>query len=341
MSVIDLLPKVEISYEWQSPNFYEGLKYKSVPVLLKGLVKSWPIVTAANQSDEYLFNYLCSKASPGLVSTLEAPFSTNGYIFYNDTLQGFNFERKQARFREFCDRLLSFRNKNSAFLSIQSAFIDEHFPGVDVENVMTVMGDKLRPRIWIGNKTVVGTHYDDADNIACVVAGRRRFTLFPPHQIKNLYVGPLEFTPAGATISMASLVNPDFDRFPLLREALDQALVADLEPGDGLFIPTLWWHHVEALGEINALINYWCGGSIGGELAPPYPHAAMLMSMLAIHQLSPSTKKAWKAMFDYYVFHESGDIAGHLPQDKRGIMSGIEGDAADRLRKWLISQLQK
>lgn len=341
MSVIEQLPKVEVSYDWKSPEFYEVLKKKSVPVLLKGLVSSWPIVQAGNHSDESLLDYLCDKASPGLVSTLEAPFSTNGYFFYTDTLQGFNFERKQAKFREFCDRLLSYRNRNSAFLSIQSAFLDENFPGVDVENVMTIMGSNLRPRIWIGNKTVVGTHYDDADNIACVVAGRRRFTLFPPGQIKNLYVGPLEFTPAGATVSMASLINPNFIKYPLLRQALDHAVVADMEPGDGLYIPTLWWHHVEALGEINALINYWCGGSIGGHRAPPYPHAAMLMSMLAMDQLSPATRKAWKAVFNYYVFREDGDIAEHLPRDKRGIMSGIDEAAADRLRKWLVSQLQK
>ena len=341
MSIIEQLPKVEISYDWKSPGFYDVLKQKSVPVLLKGLVSSWDIVRAGNHSDEYLLDYLCDKASPGLVNTLEAPSSTNGYFFYNETLQGFNFEKKQARFRDFCDRLLSYKNKKSAFLSIQSAFIDEYFPGVETENPMTIMGENLRPRIWIGNKTVVGTHYDDADNIACVVAGQRRFTLFPPDQIKNLYVGPLEFTPAGATVSMASLVNPDFIKYPRLKFALEYAVVADMEPGDGLYIPTLWWHHVEALGEINTLINYWCGGSIGGDRAPPYPHAAMLMSILAMNELPISARKAWKAMFDYYVFHENGDTAEHLPQGKRGIMSGIDEVSAERLKKWLISQLQK
>lgn len=341
MSVIDQLPKVEISYDWQAPDFYEFLKAKSVPVLLKGLVGSWPMIKAANQSDESLFDYLCNRASPGLVNILEAPPATNGYFFYNDGLQGFNFERKHAKFRDFCNRLLNGRNKNASVLSIQSAYVDEYFPGADSENRMTVMGENLRPRIWIGNKTVVATHYDDADNIACVVAGRRRFTLFPPHQIPNLYVGPLEYTLAGATVSMASLVNPDFVKYPRLKQALEHALVADMEPGDGLFIPTLWWHHVEALGEVNALVNYWCGGSISGERSPPYPHAAMLMSMLAMDKLSPSAKKAWKAMFDFYVFNEEGEIAGHLPADKRGIMSGIDDAAADRLKKWLVSQLQK
>ncbi|AQT60295.1 cupin-like domain-containing protein [Cellvibrio sp. PSBB023] len=341
MSLIDILPKVEVSYEWGAPDYYQTLKEKSVPVLLKGLVKSWPIVSAGGYSDESLLEYLCGKVAPGMVSTLEAPFSTRGYFFYSDTLQGFNFERKQAKFHDFCERLLSYKYKSSAFLSIQSAFVDEYFPGVDVENRMTIMGDNLRPRIWIGNKTIVGTHYDDADNIACVVAGKRRFTLFPPDQIKNLYVGPLEFTPAGATISMASLTQPDFTKYPRLKQALEYAVVADMEPGDGLYIPTLWWHHVEALAEINVLINYWCGGAIGGDQESPYPHAAMLMSLLAMNKRSPSARRAWKALFDYYVFREDGEIAEYLPQDKRGIMAEIDEVAAERLKKWLISQLQQ
>lgn len=341
MSILDQLPKIEVSHDWESPDFYETLKEKAVPVVLKGFVKDWPIVQAGKHSDERLLEYLCNRASAGMVNTLEAPLSTKGYFFYSDTLQGFNFERKLARFNDFCERLLSYRGKSSAFLSIQSAYVDEHFPGLDKENTMSVMGNDLRPRIWIGNKTIVGTHYDDADNVACVVAGKRRFTLFPPHQIKNLYVGPLEFTPAGATISMASITNPDFTKYPRLKQALNHAVVADMEPGDGLYIPTLWWHHVEALGEINVLINYWRGGAIGGSQAPPYPHAAMLMSLLAMKTLSPSARKAWKAMFDYYVFHEDGEIAEHLPQDKRGIMAEIDEAAAERLKKWLVSQLQQ
>lgn len=341
MSVIGQLPKVEVSYEWKSPHFYETLKEKSAPVLLKGLVCEWPIVKAAQTSDESLFDYLCERSAPGPINTLEAPYSTHGYFFYNDTLQGFNFERKQAKFRDFCNRLLNYRHINSAYLSIQSAFVDEYFPGVQLENNITIMGDQLRPRIWIGNKTIVGTHYDDAENIACVVAGRRRFTLFPPNQVSNLYPGPLEFTPAGATVSMASLVNPDFIKFPRLKQALENAWVADMEPGDALYIPTLWWHHVEALGEVNALINYWSGGAIGGDRSAPYPHAAMLMSMLALNGLPASARKAWREMFEYYVFLEQGEIAAHLPLAKRGIMGGIDEAAAEQLKKWLISQLQK
>ena len=119
------------------------------------------------------------------------------------------------------------------------------------------------PRIWIGNRSLVSTHFDLSDNIACVVAGRRRFTLFPPEQLPNLYVGPLDHTMAGQPASMVELNAPDFERFPRFREALAAAVTAELEPGDAIYIPTLWWHQIEALAPFNILVNYWW------EDAPP------------------------------------------------------------------------
>jgi len=60
--------------------------------------------------------------------------------------------------------------------------------------------------------------------------GRRRFTLFPPEQIANLYVGPLDFAPTGAAMSMVNLRNPDFARHPRFKEALAATQVAELGP---------------------------------------------------------------------------------------------------------------
>ena len=57
----------------------------------------------------------------------------------------------------------------------------------------------------------------------------RRFTFFPPEQLENLYVGPIDFSPAGQPISLVDILNPDYAKFPKYKNAEDAALFADLE----------------------------------------------------------------------------------------------------------------
>jgi hypothetical protein len=125
------------------------------------------------------------------------------------------------------------------------------------------------PSIWIGNRTIASCHYDAPNNIACVAVGRRRFTLFPPEQIFNLYPGPLEPTPGGQAVSTVDFRQPDFTRFPRFREALAAGMSAELEPGDAVYVPSMCWHHVEGLSAFNALVNYWWSS------APAYIPTAM------------------------------------------------------------------
>ncbi len=57
---------------------------------------------------------------------------------------------------------------------------------------------------------------------------------------------------------MVDFADPDFARHPRFREAHGRTRrSAELEPGDLLFYPALWWHHVEALDAFNILVNYW------------------------------------------------------------------------------------
>ena len=81
--------------------------------------------------------------------------------------------------------------------------------------------------------------------------------LFPSGQIKNLYVGPLDFTLSGQAISLVDFHAPDFERFPRFKLALQHAQVAELEPGDAIYIPSLWFHHVESFDPLSILMNYW------------------------------------------------------------------------------------
>jgi hypothetical protein len=58
-------------------------------------------------------------------------------------------------------------------------------------------------------------------------------------------------------ISLVDVHNPDLARHPRFERAAAAAQVAELEAGDAIFIPYMWWHSVQSLAPFNILINYW------------------------------------------------------------------------------------
>src|SRR5690606_6731513 len=143
--------------------------------------------------------------------------------------------------RALVERLLALRGSAEApSLYAGSTPTPDSIDGFAAENPLPI-DTGAQPRIWVGNASRIAPHYDMASNIAVVVAGRRRFTLFPPEQIANLYVGPVERTIAGQPTSMVDPDHPDLDRFPRYAEAARHRRVADLAPGDAIFLPPMWW----------------------------------------------------------------------------------------------------
>src|SRR3546814_563000 len=118
--------------------------------------------------------------------------------------------------------------------------LDTYLPGLGADNDLDVGDRDPLARVWISNRSRIPAHQDLPDNLACVAVGRRRVTLFPPDQLANLYIGPLDFTPAGQAISLVDFAAPDLARFPRFAEALRHAQVAELGPGDAVFIPSMW-----------------------------------------------------------------------------------------------------
>src|SRR5258708_4203310 len=144
-------------------------------------------------------------------------------------MTGFNFLRNRLPLAAVADQVLRYAEfPQSPAVAAQSALIRDCLPGFTAENSLNIVDDNVQPRIWLGNRITTPTHVDEWNNIGCVVAGRRRFTLFPPEQIANLYIGPLDFAPTGAPMSLVSLRSPDFERYPNFREALAAAYAAAL-----------------------------------------------------------------------------------------------------------------
>ena len=241
-----------------SHTFHHQIVPRGEPVVLEGLAADWPAVRAGRQSPEAACAYLAALDSGVEADAVLVPAGLGGRMFYTPDLGNFNFARRKLTVSATLQHLVRYSHFESPpSMALQSAHIARCLPGFEAANPMPLMDAGVHPRLWLGNAFLTPAHIDELDNLACVMSGRRRFTLFPPEQVRNLYIGPLDFTPAGAPVSMVSLKSPDFGRHPRFREALAASQVADLAPGDALFIPAVWWHHVESFDVVNVLVNYW------------------------------------------------------------------------------------
>ena len=307
------------------------------PVVLRGLVAGWPAAKLGQQSPEAICKYLIERDSGVPVDVLLLRPEEKGRIFYNAGLDGFNFIKNRLPLSRIIEQVARYSQFESApAVAAQSATLRDCAPRFLDENPMRLVDASVGPRIWLGNVVTVPAHFDDSNNIACVVAGRRRFTLFPPEQIANLYIGPVDFAPTGAPISLVDFAAPDFGRFPRFREAQAHAISADLTPGDAIFIPPLWWHHVQSLGVCNILVNYWWGASHGNNAGLD----CLMHALLSLRRMPSAQRAAWSALFEYYVFGDGEKAVAHIPESRRGMLGLLDAQAIRVLRTQLADKLK-
>ena len=319
-----------------TPQIFADVVASAQPVVFKACVAHWPLVQQALVSDQAAVDYLKRFDNGRPAQVWLGDPAIKGEFFYGDTLDELNFHKVTALISPTLDHLLSHAGQEGApSVFIQSMSIADHLPGLVPLGALDLLPE-VAPRIWIGNRLRVQTHYDPVDNIACLAAGRRRFTLFAPEQLANLYIGPMNKTIAGAPISLARLEDPDFERFPRLREALDNAWYADLEPGDAIYIPYFWWHHVQSLTPFNVLVNYWWN-----DLAAEHADAmdAFVNALLSVRRLPEKRRDIWKTMFAHYVLEADGDPAAHMAPSDRGILGTLSDAEAQTMKQQLLARL--
>lgn len=309
------------------------------PILFRGLVRAWPAVAAAERGSDEIADYL-TRLDQGIeAEVFVAPPEVGGRFFYAEGLKGVNFTRRRATVAGLLQDL-----QHAASLSqppalyMGAAPMAVSLPDFNSENPSPVSRGDAVPRLWLGNAVTVQTHYDLSDNIACVVAGTRTFTLFPPEQTANLYVGPLEFTLAGQPVSLVQLDEPDRAHFPRFAEAESAAITVTLKPGDAIYIPPLWWHHVRSHDTLNVLVNYWWR-SAAQEAGSPFE--CLVHGLLAIRDLPPAQRKAWRAIFDHYVFAADPADLSHLPESAQGILGELTPATASMMRRFIIGSMAK
>ncbi|MDC8832477.1 cupin-like domain-containing protein [Alteromonas gilva] len=338
--------QAKVVHNCQSGNVPDDIHTYEEPVILKGLVDHWELVKIGLESDSKTAEYLKSFYNGKPTLTYFGEPGLDGRYGYNETATDLNFKKEKAQLDQVIDLIITHLNDETPpSLYIASNVIDLNFPGLRKNNDLDMSfatrnpnSEPPIPSIWIGNKSIARCHYDASDNIACVVKGRRRFIMFPPDQIENLYPGPLSPTPGGQAITMVDLHNPDYQQFPKFKQAAEKGMIAELEPGDGIFIPSMWWHQVEGLNNFNILVNYWWSNAerFMGSAMNVLHHA-----MLSLRDKPAHEKAAWKHVFDYYIFNNESLPTQHLPVASQGLLSPMDELKSRQLRAMLINKLNR
>jgi hypothetical protein len=316
----------------------EGILKSTAPVLLRGLVSHWPAVQAGLKSNQDFRDYILEFDTKAPLTVYHGHAEIKGRLFYNTDFTGFNFSRNRKPLTSVLDAIFSESGKvDPETYYVGSTLISHWLPGFEQQNTIDLGGRAHLNSIWLGNQSVIAPHFDFPTNIACAVAGRRRVTLFPPEQTDNLYIGPFELTPSGQPISLVDLRSPDFLAFPKFKKAQASSITVDLEAGDAILIPSMWWHSVEALCDFNVLVNYWW------RTTPSYlgsPLAALQHALISFDQLPPEQLSAWKALFDRYVFERNSGVTEHIPEHIRGVLSGVDEKTAIQMRLAIAKSLK-
>jgi hypothetical protein len=322
-------------------SFEREVVAKGEPAVIRGLVADWPLVAEAKHGDEALADYLRGAASDEPFEAWFGAPEIGGRFGYSDDLSGFNHDRKLVTVDQLLDLLLRQKGHAAPFSMYAGGIpVRRHLPGLPpaIPVPMLDMERATLISLWLGNRTRTAAHWDLPQNLACVVAGRRRFTLFPTEQLKNLYVGPLDFTLAGQPISLVDIDEPDLKKHPRFAKALEAAWQADLGPGDALYMPSLTWHAVASLDELGAMINFWWR-----EGEPPLltPINALYHAVITMKNLPPKELADWRVMFDHYIFEADGDPVEHLPESARGILGRRTPELVARIKELLVGALSR
>jgi [protein]-arginine 3-hydroxylase / protease len=233
------------------------------PVLLQGLAAKWPATL------EWSLPYLADVCGHAMVPTERLPSSAASDPFLYLQYRTYKLERLDSVVAE-----LRGGSATSGRVCIPYAPLLEEThslksavpPPVSLHALPKWLPRGLRVRLqlrsglWVGaTGTVSPLHFDRHPNVNIQIHGRKRWVLFSPADSGNLYFGaealePVQFCPV-------DIDNPDLSRFP--RFARARPSVAIMEPGDALFVPPGWWHHVTALSDsINVNYWWWSAGAI-------------------------------------------------------------------------------
>ncbi|XP_069096461.1 hypoxia-inducible factor 1-alpha inhibitor [Pleurodeles waltl] len=208
-------------------------------------------------------------------------YSANGHKFlYYDEKKIANFkdfkpksQRLEIKFGEFVKKLREIQQaggedrfylqqtlNDTVGKNIVVDFLGFNWNWINKQQAKHNWGQLTSNLLLIGMEgNVTPAHYDEQQNFFAQIKGFKRCILFPPDQFECLYPYPVHH-PCDRQ-SQVDFENPDYERFPNFRNVVAYETVVG--PGDVLYIPMYWWHHIESLmdGGTTITVNFWYKGA--------------------------------------------------------------------------------
>lgn len=121
-------------------------------------------------------------------------------------------------------------------------------------DALKICPHSIDTKIWFGPEgTVSPLHYDKKENFLCQVIGWKRVVLVRPGDSEFVY--PYEGEMMSNTSRLDLTTDIDTEEFPLAARAHRQTVL--IGPGEMLFIPYGWWHHVRSLTPSISVSFWW------------------------------------------------------------------------------------
>jgi Cupin-like domain len=213
--------------------FREEYYSSNCPVVVVDAVPSWRAWTTWSAA---LFRSACGDVE------VEVMADRNGDPRYEENSDQ---HKRWMRMADYVDTVSNAKTGNDLYMVANNGFLDNPVAATlrgdlqPLPSFLTPIPGEQQAFLWFGPaETITPLHHDTMNVLLAQIRGRKHITLISPEQT------PWVHNEVGV-YSRVDVANPDVASFPSF--AFVHKLEVVLAPGEALFLPVGWWHHVRAL----------------------------------------------------------------------------------------------
>lgn len=205
-------------------DFQQQFMRANKPVVLKKEARDWPALS------KWTANFWREQHGDKQVPVYDASFVTPGAKYMSNTCL--------MPLRDYVAEIESSQRDLRMFLYNIMSKAPELYNDVKLPDLADGFSKRFVFMFFgcTGSVTPIHIDIDMSEVFHTQIHGTKRCLLFSPEQNSNIYRHPFTVR------SYVDPVNPDYEEYPRMRNA--EGYDVTLEPGDTLYIPSGWWHHM-------------------------------------------------------------------------------------------------